>query len=89
MPQPHAVVFVDRFTGFEAFAPDPRQPPRVALEEEGYVIASTTDLSVRVDISSPVTQGAADLALSEYLAAHPDERDGLQVIPMHEVEGAA
>jgi hypothetical protein len=76
-------------TGFEKFAPDPRQMVRVSLEEEAYVIASTTDLRVRGDVSSPVTQGEAHQALSDYLSTHPDEQNELQVVPLHEVEEAA
>ena len=78
-----------RHTGLAAFAPPPRQTRRAALGEDVYVVASTTDLQVRADITAPGTQGETYQALSDYVAAHPAERDTLQVIPVHEGAAAA
>lgn len=58
----------------------------VSTGEVGYVITSTEDLSVRADISpaAGTTHYQARAALAEYLAAHPDEAGGLQVMPAYE-----
>jgi hypothetical protein len=55
---------------------------------EGFVVASTTDLSLRADITGATTKGAAFQALDEYLSAHPAERDALQVMPVADLEAA-
>jgi hypothetical protein len=58
----------------------------VSTSEVGYVITSTDDLSVRGDISpaAGTTRYQASAALAGYLAAHPDEAGGLQVMPAYE-----
>ncbi|HEY3878926.1 MAG TPA: DUF6603 domain-containing protein [Trebonia sp.] len=59
----------------------------VATSEFGYVIAGTEDLIVRDDISPAggTTRYQAGAALAAYLASHPDEAGGLQVLPAYEV----
>jgi hypothetical protein len=54
--------------------------------EVGYVIASTADLSVRADLSpaAGTTRYQASAVLADYLAAHPGEAGGLQVLPAYE-----
>jgi hypothetical protein len=59
--------------------------PRVALDEETFVIASTTDLTARPGLSPATSRGAAELALAAYLAANPDARGTLQVVSSSEV----
>ena len=54
--------------------------------EEQYVVASTTTLAVHDGVTAPTTKGAAIAALKAHLAAHPADRDALQVVPLHEVE---
>jgi hypothetical protein len=75
--------------GFRKFAPASAVPTLVQVADERFVIASTLDLSMRSDLTAPVTKGAAYLTLETYLATHPAERDLLQVVPQHEVEAAA
>ncbi len=70
-------------TGLRGFAP--RAPDAISLQRPGYLIASTADLSVRADIlGSATTYYQAQVALSSFLAAHPQERDNIQVIATHE-----
>ena len=57
-----------------------RAPARVTLAADQWTIASTSDLSVRTDIPCDGSKLNAHLALSQYLAAHPHETDGLQVV---------
>lgn len=64
----------------------PAPPPRVTLEEEVYVIASTLDLAARLDLVPPSSRGVAELALAAFLAAHPAARGALQVVPRYEVD---
>ncbi|MFN8648103.1 MAG: DUF6603 domain-containing protein [Gemmatimonadales bacterium] len=54
--------------------------------EEQFVVASTVDLAVHPGVTAPTTKGAAMAALKAHLAAHPGDRDALQVVPLHEVE---
>lgn len=73
-------------TGFKTF--QVRAASRTALNDESFVITSTSDLSVRADITPPLSKGAAFQALEEYLAASPHERGSLQIVSLQEVEGA-
>jgi hypothetical protein len=66
------------------FAVEATKPPRVAFEDEGYVVASATDLT-RLDGSAPSTKGAAYAALKQHLAANPGEQGRWQVVPLHEL----
>jgi len=68
-----------------AFAPATGKPPVVRLEEEPFVVVSTTSLAQRADIIGTVGRGEAKLALAAYLEAHPNEKGALQVVPLHEV----
>jgi hypothetical protein len=54
---------------------------------ELFQVATTDDLSGRLDVTTPTTKGAALQALDQYLAAHPDERGALQVVPIAELAG--
>jgi hypothetical protein len=77
-------------TSVSAAARAPLRPPstptpRVALDEETFVIASTTDLTARPGLSPATSRGAAELALAAYLAANPDARGTLQVVSSSEV----
>jgi hypothetical protein len=54
------------------------------LEDEGFVIASTADLSVAPQFATPMTKGDASLTLKLHLAAHPADRERLQVVAAHE-----
>jgi hypothetical protein len=40
---------------------------------------------VQRDIVTATTKTAAFIALARYLEANPDERDKLQVVPLHEL----
>jgi hypothetical protein len=72
-------------TGLERYA-EPGLGSIVSTSEVGYVITSTDDLSVRGDISpaAGTTRYQATAALAGYLAAHPGEGRGLQVMPAYE-----
>lgn len=72
-------------TGLERYT-EPGLSSIVSTSEVGYVITSTEDLSVRGDISpaAGTTRYQARAALAGYLAAHPDEAGGLQVMPTYE-----
>jgi hypothetical protein len=61
--------------------------PGVEVQDAVYVVASTTDLSVRSDIASSdgATFYQTQAALNAYLALHPEETAGLQVLPLHEI----
>ena len=60
--------------------PFPTPPPRVRLAGDSYVIAGTADLAARADIPTDGTKRGALSALAQYLAAHPDARDQLQIV---------
>jgi hypothetical protein len=74
-----------RLTAMGKYAPAVDALPLVALRAEAFVIATTSDFQRRDDITKPVTKGEAFLALAAHLAAHPQDRDTLQVVPLHEV----
>ena len=67
------------------FAPAAQAKPLVTLSDETYVVASTSDLSQRLDITKPATKGEALLALSTHLQANPNDRGLLQVVPLYEL----
>jgi len=75
-----------RSTGLARFT-EPGMTSIVSTGQVGYVITSTEDLSVRADISpaAGTTHYQASAALAGYLAAHPEEAGGLQVMPAYEV----
>jgi hypothetical protein len=58
----------------------------VAFEDESFVVASRRDLSVRVDVTDPTTQGGARQALAALAAVDPGAAAGLQVVPLAEIE---
>jgi len=70
--------------GGRKFAAEDGRVLGVGLGEESYVIASTVDLSARMDLAQPSSKGDAQLALKAYLKTNPGERDKLQVIALHE-----
>ncbi|MDQ2957720.1 MAG: hypothetical protein M3Y42_12230 [Actinomycetota bacterium] len=66
--------------GFATRAPDP-----VAVQRPAFVIASTLDLTERSDVlTGATTYYQARVALSSYLAVHPEQRDLIQVVAAHE-----
>lgn len=67
--------------------PPGRATPRVKLAEETFVIASTEDLTPRLDIISAGARGAAELALRAYLASNPAAAGSLHVVPRFEAVG--
>lgn len=74
-----------------ASAQAPLRPLRAAtalvtLAEETFVIASTLDLTPRLDIAPAAARTGAELALKAYLASHPESRGMLQVVPRYEVQ---
>jgi hypothetical protein len=73
-------------TGLAKYA-TPGMTSVVSTSSVAFVITSTQDLSVRADISpaAGTTSYQAKAALASYLAAHPEEAGGLQVMPLYEV----
>jgi hypothetical protein len=70
-------------TGLRAFASP--EPDPITVHRTGYVVASTTDLTPRTDVlASATTYYQAQVALSSFLEAYPEERDSIQVLATHE-----
>lgn len=67
------------------FAPSPTAPPLVTYGAEQFVIATTTDLTQRSDITAPVSKGEAYRALAAHLAQNPNDQYQLQVVPLYEL----
>lgn len=69
---------------------EPGMSSVVSVEDAGFVITSTEDLTVRGDISpaAGTTHYQARTALADYVAAHPEEAGALQVMPAYEVVGS-
>jgi hypothetical protein len=66
--------------GLGRYTPPAGTPGKVTLTADQWTIASTSDLTIRTDIDCDGSKLSAHLALSAYLASHPDETDGLQVV---------
>jgi hypothetical protein len=62
----------------------------VSTSDVQYVVASTEDLTVRVDLTaaSGTTNYAASAALAAHLATRPQDAGLLQVVPVHEAAAA-
>jgi hypothetical protein len=73
-----------RMKGSKKFAPEHGRVIGATLDDETYVIASASDLKARADLSSPSSKGDAQAALKAHLAAHPEDRERLQVVALHE-----
>lgn len=70
-------------TGLRAFAP--AGPGPISVQRTGYVIASTLDLSLRTDVlSTATTYYKAHVALSSFLAEHPEQSGAVQILAAHE-----
>jgi hypothetical protein len=72
-------------TGLESYKPGLGAVKPFKEQETTYTVASTLDMSARLDIGQG-TIGETHDALNAYLAANPGERGRLQVVPMHELE---
>jgi hypothetical protein len=70
--------------GLGHYKPVAGTPALVTMAADQWTIASTSDLTIRTDIPCGGSKLDAHLALSQYLAAHPEETDGLQVVLTHE-----
>jgi hypothetical protein len=75
-------------TGPRKFAPVLGSAALISFGDIGFVIASTSDLRARPEITPPTTKGSAAIALDIYLATHPEERGRLQIVPLHEAQEA-
>lgn len=71
--------------GLESYKPGLGAVKPFKEQETTYTVASTLDMSARLDIGQG-TIGETHDALNAYLAANPGERGRLQVVPMHELE---
>jgi hypothetical protein len=74
-----------RWTSMGKYGPLPGAAPLVTFGAEKFVVATTTDLTQRADITHPVTKGEAYQALNAHLTNNPHERELLQVVPLHEL----
>jgi hypothetical protein len=70
--------------GAARFAPELGRVLGTTFEDETYVIASTIDLRSRTDLAPPSSKGDVHAALKAHLAAHPEDREHLQVMALHE-----
>jgi hypothetical protein len=68
-----------------SYAPPVTAAPLIIMSDEHFVVATTTDLTQRADITAPTTKGEAYQALAAHLSSNPAERDQLQVVPFHEL----
>ncbi|KAB2911202.1 MAG: hypothetical protein F9K40_01220 [Kofleriaceae bacterium] len=90
-PEPYTPTVGQQIAGTDraANASAPLRPPRaptplVALGEETFVIASTDDLTPRLDLIAAGPRGAVELALRKHLADNPAAAGSLQVVPRFE-----
>jgi hypothetical protein len=72
-------------TGLSKFAVS--TPPKVAMDEDLFAIASTVDATAVPGVTAATTKGAALAALADHLKAHPEDRGRLQVVPEYELAG--
>jgi hypothetical protein len=72
-----------RSTGLNKFAV--AAPPKVALTDDRFVIATTEDATAVPGWATAATKGAALAALAEHLKLHPDDQGRLQVLPEYEL----
>lgn len=66
--------------GLGRYKPATDSPALVSLAADRWTIASTNDLAIRTDIPCNGSKLDAHLALSAYLAAHPEEEATVQVV---------
>ena len=74
--------------GMERFAPAPGEPPRMKMDEELYVVASTNDLRIHGTVTKVMTKGAAHDALRELVKTNPGEAGQWQVLSKQDAEAA-
>jgi len=66
--------------GLSRYRPVPGTPPRVMLASDRWIVAGTSDLAARADISSDGSKLGTHLALQHYLATNPAETGTLQIV---------
>jgi hypothetical protein len=72
-------------TGLKKFT-TPGMTTSISVGPGLYIVASTTDLSPRADIlASGTTRYEALTAMQAHLSLHPEEREAVQVLPVHEM----
>jgi hypothetical protein len=74
--------------GLERFAPPPGAPPRVQVNRELYVVASTETLRAHATVRTALSKGAAHDALRELVRTSPGEAGRWQVLSVQEAEAA-
>ncbi len=74
-------------SGRQKFAAPGNKPSGIRLAAETYSVASTETLMPDLDLSAPMTRGAAYLALKT--SGSRSATSHLQVVPVHELEDAA
>jgi hypothetical protein len=73
-----------RTTGLGRFSPPATRPSAIAMDDERYVVATTTDATPFAGVPGAFAKGAALNALARHLRAHPELAGQLQVMPEHE-----
>jgi hypothetical protein len=76
-----------RQSGLVKFA-DPQRRRVVQFDDEDYAIASTIDAGVRSEFGTGLSKTMAYQLLKAHLAAHPEDRGYLQVVPLAEIGSA-
>jgi len=74
--------------GVRKYALPPNAARAVAVNEVSFSVVSTTDLSAQPHVTGPVSKTLAYDALNTYLAANPEARGTIQILPTHEVQPA-
>ena len=74
--------------GVRNYALPPNAVRAVAVNEASFSVVSTTDLSDQAHVTGPVSKSLAYDAMKTYLAANPEARGTIQILPTHEVQPA-
>lgn len=74
--------------GVRKYALPPNAVRAVAVNEASFSVVSTTDLSAQPHVTGPVSKSLAYDAMKTYIAANPEARGTIQILPTHEVQPA-
>ena len=74
--------------GVRKYALPPNAVRAVAVSDASFSVVSTTDLSAQPYVTGPVSKSLAYDALRSYVAANPEARGTIQILPTHEVQPA-
>ena len=74
--------------GVRKYALPPNAVRAVAVSDVSFSVVSTVDLSAQSHVTVPVSKTLAYDALNVYVAANPEARGTIQILPTHEVQPA-